>query len=315
MFKKYNRRDFVKKGMIFSAATISPLICGTLNRLFALQNPEVIPDLVTIKNGEPDVLFDNAIQAMGGISRFVRKGQTVVVKPNIAWNRGPDTGANTNPLLVKRIVEHCKQAGAKRIYVFDHTIDHEPDCYKHSGIKEAASRAGAWVAPGNHEKYYQEVSIPNAKILKKTKVHELILESDVYINVPVLKHHSYTLLTLAMKNQMGVVWDRMAYHNTDLHRCISDFCHFKKPDLNIMDAYRVTIRNGPQRARGNDLKLMKTLFISTDIVAIDAAASKLFGKEPRMIRHINYGNEDEIGNMHLEELNRKKIDLCGIITT
>jgi uncharacterized protein (DUF362 family) len=309
MHKKCNRRDFIKKGLILSAATINPLFPGNLKRFFVKERHGVTPDLVAVKNGEPDVLFDNAIQAMGGVSRFVKKGQTVVIKPNIAWNRGPDTGANTNPLLVKRIVEHCMQAGAKKIYVFDHSIDREPDCYKHSGIEEAANSTGAWIAPGNHEKYYQEVSIPNAKKLKKTKVHELILESDVYINVPVLKHHSYTVLTLAMKNQMGVVWDRMAYHNTDLHRCISDFCHFKKPDLNIMDAYRVTMRNGPQRARENDLNLMKTLLISTDIVAIDAAASKLFGKEPETISHIYYGNEDKIGRMNLEELNIKRLSI------
>ena len=311
MQKKFNRRDFIKKGLIFSAVAISPLIPGNLDKLFDQDNPGLIPDLVAVKNGEPGTLFDEAIQAMGGISRFVKKGQTAVIKPNIAWNRGPATGANTNPLLVKRIVEHCKQAGAKRVYVFDHTIDHEPDCYKRSGIEQAARSAGALVVPGNQEKNYQKVIIPNAKTLKKTKVHELILESDVYINVPVLKHHSYTSLTLAMKNQMGVVWDRMEYHNTDLHRCISDFCHFKIPDLNIMDAYRATMRNGPQRAGKDDLKLMKMLLISTDIVAIDAAASKLYGKEPRMIRHVRYGNEDKIGNMNLEELHIKKIDLQG----
>lgn len=311
MLEKCNRRDFIKRGLIFSAATLTPIMPDDLNRLFSYDNPGVMPDLVAVMKGKPEELFDEAIQAIGGISRFVKKGQTAVIKPNIAWDRGPDTGANTNPLLVKRIVEHCRNAGAKKIYVFDHSIDNGPDCYKHSGIEEAASNAGALVVPGNHEKYYQQVSIPKAKKLKKTKVHELILESDVYINLPVLKHHSYTTLTLAMKNQMGVVWDRMEYHNTDLHRCISDFCHFKIPDLNIMDAYRVTMRNGPQRAGKDDLAVMKTLLISTDIVAIDAAASKLFGKEPRMIRHVLYGNEDEIGNMNLEELHIKKIDLRG----
>ena len=311
MPRKCNRRDFIKKSLIFSAATLNPIMPDNLDKLFGQGNPSALPDLVVVKDGEPGTLFDEAIQAMGGISRFVKKGQSVVIKPNIAWNRGSDTGANTNPLLVKRIVEHCMQAGAKKVYVFDHTIDHEPDCYKRSGIEQAASSAGALVVPGNQEKNYQEAIIPNAKTLKKTKVHELILESDVYINVPILKHHSYTTLTLAMKNQMGIVWDRMEYHNTDLHRCISDFCHFKIPDLNIMDAYRVTMRNGPQRAGKDDLALMKTLLISTDIVAIDAAASRLFGKEPRMIRHVHYGNEDKIGNMNLEELHIKKINLQG----
>ncbi len=135
---------------------------GILKRLCVREGHGLAPDLVEVKNGEPDVLFDRAIQATGGLSRFVKKGQTVVIKPNIFWNRGPDTGANTNPLLVKRIVERCLRCGAKKIYVFDHTIDNEADCYQRSGIEEAARGAGAHIAPGNHEQYYQEVSIPNA---------------------------------------------------------------------------------------------------------------------------------------------------------
>lgn len=310
MAQKFNRRQFLKTGLTISAATGTGLFWN-IDRIIAQSSNRAAPDLVAVKNGEPAALFDAAIQAAGGMGRFVKKGQTVVVKPNIGWDREPEAAANTNPELVGRIISHCMNAGAKKVYVFDNSCDYGPSCYKTSGIQNAVKTAGATIVPGNHERYYQEVEIPNAKKLNHTKVHELILESDVYINVPVLKHHSSSGLTLAMKNQMGVVWDRGVYHAKDLHRCIADFCLYRKPDLNIMDAYRVTLRNGPQRAGKDDVVLKKDLLLSTDIIAIDAAAAKIFGVNPREIRHIYYGHQEGIGNMELDQLNIKKITLAS----
>jgi uncharacterized protein (DUF362 family) len=310
MTQKYNRRQFLKTGLVISAATGTGLL-GNIDQLFAQSSNQAMPDLVAVKNGEPAALFDAAIKAAGGMRRFVKKGQTVVVKPNIGWDREPEAAANTNPELVNQIIQHCMNAGAKKVYVFDNSCDYGPNCYKTSGIQNAAKTAGATIVPANHERYYQEVKIPNAKKLTNTKVHELILESDVYINVPVLKHHSSSSLTLAMKNQMGVVWDRGAYHSRDLHRCITDFCLYRKPDLNIMDAYRITLRNGPQRAGNDDVVLKKNLLLSTDIVAIDAAAARIFGTDPKNINYIYYGHQEGIGNMELDKLNIKKISLSG----
>jgi uncharacterized protein (DUF362 family) len=310
MTQKYNRRQFLKAGLTISAATGAGLL-GNVDHIFAQSSNQALPDLVAVKNGEPAALVDAAIKAAGGMGRFVKKRQTVVVKPNIGWDREPEAGATTNPELVGRIIQHCINAGAKKVYVFDNSCDYGPSCYKTSGIQNAAKSAGAIIVPGNHERYYQEVKIPNAKKLTNTKVHELILESDVYINVPVLKQHSSSSLTLAMKNQMGVVWDRGAYHAKDLHRCIADFCLYRKPDLNIMDAYRITLRNGPQRAGKDDVVLKKDLLLSTDIVAVDAAAAKIFGTDPKNINHIYYGYQEGIGNMELDKLNIKKISLSG----
>jgi uncharacterized protein (DUF362 family) len=140
-------------------------------------------------------------------------------------------------------------------------------------------------------------------------VHELILEADVLINIPVLKHHFASQLTIAMKNLMGAVWNRSEYHAKGLHACIADFCLFRKPDLNVVDAYQVTMQRGPQNARPEDLELRKTLLLSPDIVAVDAAATKLFGKEPAQIQHIKLGHELQLGNMNLEELQVKRIVL------
>src|SRR5690606_37119210 len=135
-------------------------------------------------------------------------------------------------------------AGAKDVFVFDNTCDNWVKCYANSGIERAAKDAGAKVVGGNTENYYQLVTV-NGVSLKTAKVHELVLSSDVFINVPILKHHSSTRITVSMKNLMGVVWDRGYWHRNNLHQCIADFAAFKKPDLNVVDAYAVMMRNGP----------------------------------------------------------------------
>lgn len=301
------RRDFCKRGLTVGAVIGGASVFGW-QTLTAQAAPGEMPDLVAVRNGEPDVMFDKAIAAAGGIGQFVKPGQIVVVKPNIGWNREPDTGANTNPLLVKRIVEHCVQAGAKKVYVFDNAVDSGIRTYQTSGIAEAAKAGGALVVPGHTASSYVKVEIPAARTLRNTQVHEALLEADVFINVPVLKHHFSSQMTVAMKNLMGVVYDRMAYHRQGLHECISDFCLYRKPDLNIVDAYRVTMANGPSSARGKDIVLKKMLLLSTDIVAIDAAAIKIAGREPASIRHVKLGHELGLGTMNLDDLAITRID-------
>lgn len=303
-----DRREFFEYGLAAGAALYAASWFDWFEPA-AAQSAAALPDLVAVKNGEPAAMFDKAIEAFGGMSNFVQKGQIVVVKPNIGWNRGPEKAANTNPLLVKRIVEHCLDAGAKKVSVFDHGVDNSDQTYKTSGIAEAAKAGGAIVVPGADAKYYQKVTIPGAEKLKETKVHEALLEADVFINVPILKHHGSSQLTIAMKNLMGVVWDRGEYHWKGLHECIAEFCLYRKPNLNIVDAYQVTMANGPQSARESDLSLQKTLLLSQDIVAIDAAAAKIFGIEPEKIRHIKLGHDKKLGNMNLDALNIKRIVL------
>ncbi len=304
-----SRREFFRRSIAFGAAAYGASLVGWPGNLLAQD--AAFPDLVAVKNGEPDVMLDKAMTAIGGMSRFVQKGQTVIVKPNIGWNREAETGANTNPLLVKRVVEHCLQAGAKKVYVFDHVIDESAaeKTYAISGIENAAKSAGAVIVPAHDKKYYQEIEIPNATRLKKTSVHELVLETDVLINVPVLKHHMASSLTIAMKNLMGVVWDRNAYHGSGLNACIAEFCLYKKPTLNIVDAYAVTMKNGPHRARKEDLDYKKTLLVSSDIVAIDAAAAKVFGSDPANISYIKQAHDLGIGNMNLDSLKIERIAL------
>jgi uncharacterized protein (DUF362 family) len=145
--------------------------------------------------------------------------------------------------------------------------------------------------------------------LKKAKVHELILESDVFINVPVLKHHSSADLSIAMKNLMGVVWDRTFWHRNNLHQCIADYATHRKPDLNVIDGYRVMMKNGPRGVSVNDVVSYKTLILSPDIVAADAAAAKVFGSEPEDIGYIVKAAELGVGTYNLDSLNINRIKL------
>ncbi len=306
-----NRRNFLKRSSITSAFMLSTLGLGKVPNILASSktSPPTNYDLVAIKGGEPDKMFDSAIQSLGGMKKFVKKNQSVVIKPNIGWDTSPERAANTNPVLIKQIVKHCFDAGAKEVYVFDHTCDNWKNCYSSSEIEKYAKDAGAKVVPGNNESYYQDVDVPGGKKLKQTSVHELILESDVFINVPVLKSHGGAGVTISMKNLMGIVWDRKFWHRNDLHQCIADFATFRKPDLNIVDAYNVMKRNGPRGVSESDVVNMKSQIISADIVAADSAAAKLFGKEPSSLKYISYAAEMKIGTMDLKNLNINRIIL------
>ncbi len=304
------RRDFLDKGIKAGLLTGAALSMGPYNRLFG-QSPDAPIDLVALRGGMPNTMFDQGIAALGGMQQFVKKGQKVVIKPNIGWDKAPEFGANTNPLLVKRIVEHCLTAGAKEVYIFDHTCHEWTKCYANSGIEKAGKEAGAKIVPGNNESYYQLVENDSGKKLKQTKVHELLLEADVFINVPTLKHHSSTRVSLAMKNLMGAVWDRGFYHKNDLHQCIADFLYFRKPDLNVIDAYNAMTQNGPVGVSTDDVVNLKAQIISTDIVAADAASVKFLNREPADIGHITAAHEMGFGNMNLDELNIRRIKVQG----
>ncbi|MFP4528900.1 MAG: DUF362 domain-containing protein [Candidatus Kapaibacterium sp.] len=304
------RRDFLMKSLTAALAAGAAGTIGSLDRLaVAAPNSAKPYDMIAIKNGGAARMFEEAIKAWGGMSKVVRKGQTVVVKPNIGWDASPERAANTNPELVGRVISACYEAGAKKVYVFDHTCDEWSECYSSSGIERAAKQAGATVVSGASESYYQDVSIPKGKKLKSAKVHELILENDVFINIPVLKNHGSAKLTIAMKNLMGIVWDRRYWHKNDLHQCIADFATWRAPDLNIVDAYRVMLRNGPRGVSTDDVSVMKTQLIARDMVAIDTAAAKIFGAEPSAAEYIAIAGDMGVGEMNLDNLNIKRIKL------
>jgi uncharacterized protein (DUF362 family) len=304
------RRDFIRKSTGAGLAAGAALSLGGYDRLWASSPASLKYDMVAIMGGSPEAMFDLGIQELGGMGAFVGKGQKVLVKPNMGWDRTPEFAANTSPGLVARIIEHCFKAGAKEVYVFDHTCDNWVNCYKNSGIEKAAKGAGAKVVPGNSENYYQQVDIPGGVKLKSAKVHELLLSTDVFINVPVLKNHNSTRMTSCLKNMMGVVWDRGYWHSNNLNQCIADYALFeKKPALNIIDCYNVMVKNGPQGVSKEDVVLKKSQIITPDWVAGDVASAKMLGVEIEKIEYIAMAHKLGLGNMNLDSQNIKRIKM------
>mgnify|MGYP001539500286 CR=1 FL=1 len=276
-----DRRDFLKTVAITGAAlTIQhseamEVLTQTINKANGAN-----PDLVAVMGGEPEAMFRRAISELGGMKQFVKPGQKVVVKPNIGWDKVPELAGNTNPKLVAEIVKQC----------------------------------GAKVMPAQLESYYKPVDLPSGKKMKKAKVHEAILNCDVWINVPILKNHGGANLTISMKNHMGIVWDRGFFHQNDLQQCIADICTLqKKAALNVVDAYRIMKTNGPRGRSASDVVLAKGLFISPDIVAVDTAAAKFFNQVREMpldtVGHLAKGEALKVGTMNLDKLNVKRIKM------
>lgn len=307
------RRDFFRSTAFLGLASIF----GT-DRIRAIGRTEMAvvqtPDLVAVMGGEPEDMLVKALNEMGGIKKFVKKGQKVVIKPNIGWDRVPELAGNTNPKLIKKLTELCLEAGAKEVIVFDHTCDNWQKAYKNSGIQDAVEAAGGKMVSGNDQSMYREHEFPQGKKLKKALVHQAILDCDVWFNVPVLKNHGGSKMTISMKNLMGIVWDRQFFHANDLHQCIADSCTIdKKPALNIVDAYRVVKTNGPQGRSASDVALLKTLLISPDFVAVDTAAVKFFNQvQTQKLEEVKYifnGQDLKIGTTNLDAINIKRIKI------
>jgi len=308
------RRDFIKAGFVLGAG----FSLVDLGGLFAADAPAPAvpapaepakPVLAAVRDGDRVTMLDRALAALGGIGAFVRPGQTVLIKPNIGWDAPPERGANTHPEIIGRLVTLCLSAGAKSVSFFDNTCDQWERTYANSGIEKAARDAGAIMVNGKDKTLYREVPIPGGIKLHTAKVHSLVLDSDVFINVPVLKHHGGALMTGAMKNLMGVVWDRGFYHRTDLHQCIADLLTLRPPTLNIIDAYHPMVRKGPRGKTVDDLVEMRTLLASSDIVAVDAAAAKLLGHQPGDVTHIRIAAGMKLGRMDLENVDIRRIKL------
>ncbi len=306
-----NRKEFLKSlGAVGAAFAVTGT--GVLDVFAQAAKNDGPVDLVAVMGGEPDVMFRKAIAELGGMHRFVKKGQKVVVKPNIGWDKTPEMAANTNPILVAEMVKLCLEAGAGEVIVFDQTCDQMQPCYTNSGIEKAAKDAGAKVLPANDERYFREVELPQGVKLKKTMIHHALLDCDVWFNVPVLKTHGGAKMTISMKNYMGIVWDRRIFHSTDLQQCIADVCTWsKKPALNVVDAYRIMKANGPRGRSEADAVVVKALIASPDIVAADTASTKLAERFTNVkvadVGHIQAAEELKLGTTDVDSLNVRRV--------
>jgi len=251
-------------------------------------------------------LTEHALEALGGMGRFVSKGDVVWVKPNMGWNRAPELAACTNPDVVATLVRLSLEAGAKTVRVGDNPCHEAKQTYRSSGIEEAARAAGAEIVYLDSRRF-KEVGLLG-KRLKKWELYPDIIESDLVINVPIVKHHSLCKATLCMKNYMGIIGgQRNAWHQA-LTECLIDITSFMKPRLCVLDAVRILTGHGPQGGKTSDVKLAGIIAAGTDIVALDAFGLELLERDPQDTRMVKAAHEAGLGeidyrnNLSLKEL-------------
>lgn len=258
---------------------------------------EGLADIAVATGTNAQINVYKALEALGGIKRFVREGARVVIKPNIAWNRTPQQAGNTNPEVVAALVRLCKEAKAGHISVWDNTCHNPKDTYERSGIAAAAAAAGAAVHYVNPADFVR-VKIPEGKFLREVDVYRAIRECDVFINVPIAKVHGLSALTLGMKNLMGVIKDRPALHE-QIHEKLPELHTVVRPHLTVLDATRILTAHGPQGGNLDDVVAMNQIIASTDLVGVDAYGSTLFNIDPRAIGFIAKAHEMKLGDMRL----------------
>ncbi|MFC1736250.1 DUF362 domain-containing protein [Candidatus Hydrogenedentota bacterium] len=272
-------------------------------------------DLAIASGEDPAAMTRAAVDALGGMGKLVRSGDIVVVKPNIGWEKKPEFCATTNPMVVAAVVEMCFEAGAKKVRVFDRPCNDPNRTYVKSGIQEAAEKAGAETPIFRpDDPLYRPLNI-GGRILQTWPAHGYATEADVFINVPVAKHHDLARVTLGMKNLMGIVGgERGDWHKEFLHERIAEFTAAFTPDLTILDAYRRLAAHGPTGGRLQDVdnsrKGARRIITSVDPVAVDAYGTTLFdGLAPADIKYIQYAAELGVGEADLGVVTKKEITI------
>ena len=309
--KKLNRREFIGSIAGLGAAILVGGCTGkaeTNAGSFSPRAPKFnAGDLAVASGKNPRRITRAAVDALGGMSKLVEKGDFVVIKPNIAWNRPPEAAATTNPEVVAELVKMCREAGADRVMVVDHTIDRPAEAVMNfTGIRPAAEKAGAETLAAQNESDYRTIAIPKGKLIRSDTCIKEILKADILINVPIAKTHSSTEVTLGMKNLMGCNWDRQAWHSSrSLQQCIADYATAVRPDLTVLDANRILLTNGPKGP--GETKDANKVIAGVDPVAVDAYGTTLFGLKPEDVEHITLAYELGVGEIDLAKVRVKNV--------
>lgn len=316
MKNKISRRAFLKAGAAIGAGLYGLSYLGSIERQKPLKrfkesglrkNLVIVHGDVHGKYTEGSIInemIQRGIKALGGMEKLVSKGDKVIIKPNIAWDRQPEYAVNTNPFVVAALSKMCIEAGASRVRVFDHTCATNPGpSYINSGIARAAREAGAEVRYVNRM-LFKDISIPGGKVLRSWPFYEELIyqdEVDVLINVPIAKQHGTSRLSMSLKNTMGMIGGNRGSIHKDIHPKIADLNKVVKVDLTVLDAFRILKRHGPTGGRledvDNTFENARRLVISTDPVAVDSYGATMFGYEGKDIGFIQESYEAGLGEV------------------
>ena len=263
-------------------------------------------DLVVV-SGDPGPATRKALEALGGISRFVKKGQSVILKPNMSFANSPDRGSTTHPVVVATVAQACMEAGAQQVVVLDHTLQRAELCLERTGIREACKQiSGVHVMTLQEKKFFREIKVPQGKVLERVEVMKDILEGQVLINLPVAKSHSATGVSLGLKGLMGLIWDRESFHSQyNINQAVADLATVIKPQLTILDATRALASGGP--GGPGDVKKPNLIIAGVDPVAVDSYGVGVvpwYGQnfKGRQVEHILIAHQRGLGKIDTDQL-------------
>jgi len=289
---------------------LEPTSTSTPVQPTSTATPPGSPDLVVARNGDPKSLVRRAIAAMGGMQQFVPKNADVIIKPNICVSfLKYEYGATTNPWVVGELVKLAFEAGARRVRVMDHTWRREmTEAYINSGIAEQVEAAGGEMEWMPLEKFIP-TQIPQGRELQSLDLYEDILNADVLINVPIAKTHQDAKLTLGIKNLMGVMDKRLTMHTPTMGQRLADLSSRVVPTLNVMDAVRMMVANGPISGYLGDVKQVDTIIVSRDIVALDSYTATMFDMQPSDIDYLRAASSMGLGRIDIENLRIEEFNI------
>lgn len=302
-----NRREFLRDVLLWSAGLSLSVPRFTVAPVCAAPPPA---PLVAVGTGTDYANLTAAVvDALGGMGVFVRRGDRVVVKPNIGWDRVPEQAANTNPVVVRSVIEQALAAGASSVQVFDRPCNEKRRCYTNSGIEDMVRSIGDRKVRIEHmdERKFVPVDIARGKAISRLEIYRDAMEADCYINVPVAKHHGLSRLTLGLKNSMGVLGGNRGRLHHDLGQKLADLATVLRPALNIIDATRILLRNGPQGGSLDDVLTVDTIIATADPVAADAYATTLFGLEPGDIDSTVAAHAMGLGEMNIDKMQLRTV--------
>ncbi len=266
------------------------------------------PDIVAVKGKDVSEIVRAAIDKIGGIASFVKRGNKVLIKPNILYGQRPEYAATTNPEIIATLVALCREAGAARVVVADRPTSPAAEAYRTSGIAEATQRAGGNIKILT-DRNFTSVAISQGKILKKAAILRDLFESDVFINVPIAKTHSLAVLTLAMKNMMGTMGGFRSPMHINFDQKIVDLNTVIKPHMVVLDAYHILVRNGPTGGSLSDVEKPETVVVGTNPVSVDAYATGFFDMEPSDLEYLILANQQGLGEIDLGKLQIEEINV------
>ena len=264
------------------------------------SQPNLDCDLSAVSGSDPELITRRAIDLLGGMSRFVKRGDIVALKPNISWNLAPQYAANTNPAVVAAIVKMCLESGAKSVKVFDNTLNDRKSSYENSGIMAAARGAGANVFYLDSFRFAPAKFENQRAILQDFAFSKDALDCDVLISAPVAKHHGQAQLSLGLKNLIGLMGNGRGQIHWNLDEGICELNEFFKPDLYVIDANAVLTAHGPRGGNLSDVVKKNTVAASADGVLADAYSAKtFFNRDPQSIPYISLAAKRGLGKINL----------------